>query len=157
MTYPRSILLGAAAGAAGTTALDIVGYADMAYRGRAASDTPEITVRKFAARWHIRIPGEGEALANRVSGLAPLTGYAAGLGMGALLGFAGAAGWNPPTPCKYLAATVGALVGTNGPMTVLGVTDPRTWGMAGWISDIVPHLAYALVTVSVLDRLLPSS
>ena len=38
-------LLGAAAGAAGTTALNFLTYVDMAVRGRPASSTPEKTVR----------------------------------------------------------------------------------------------------------------
>jgi len=36
---------------------------------------------------------------------------------------------------------------------VLGVTDPRTWSRADWVSDIVPHLAYGAVTASVLSAL----
>ncbi|MFD9003283.1 hypothetical protein ACFV0T_20290 [Streptomyces sp. NPDC059582] len=150
----RPLLYGVAAGAAGSTALDIVSYTDMAMRARPASSTPEATLRKLAAKLHVRIPGEGEALTNRIAGLAPLTGFAAGLGMGGVLGVARAAGWNPPLPCQYVVAAVGALIGTNGPMTVLGVTDARTWGLSGWVSDIVPHVAYAVVTVGVLDRML---
>jgi len=26
------------------------------------------------------------------------------------------------------------------------VTDPRTWSAADWISDLLPHLAYGVVT-----------
>ena len=47
--------------------------------------------------------------------------------------------------------TLTVLVSTNGPMTVLGVTDPRTWSAADWISDLVPHLAYAAVVRTTLD------
>jgi hypothetical protein len=43
------------------------------------------------------------------------------------------------------------LVATNSPMTVLGVTDPRTWSTADWISDVVPHLAYAAVVKAMMD------
>lgn len=149
----RPLLYGAAAGAAGCTALDMVGYADMAWRTRPASSTPEVTLRKLAEKLHVRIPGEGEALKNRIAGLAPMTGYAAGIGMGAALALARAAGWRPTLTTEYAVATLGALVGTNGPMTVLGVTDPRTWSATDWISDIVPHVAYAVVTVGVLDRM----
>ncbi|WP_354637103.1 hypothetical protein [Kitasatospora camelliae] len=152
----RPLLYGAAAGAAGTTALNIVGYADMALRARAASSTPEVTLRKLADRFHVRIPGEGKAQENRVAGLAPLTGYAAGLGIGVAVALARAAGWRPGTAVQCVVTTVGALIGTNGPMTVLGVTDPRTWSASDWISDIVPHFAYAVVTVGVLDRMDPA-
>ncbi|MFD7683688.1 hypothetical protein [Streptomyces sp. NPDC060187] len=149
----RPLLYGAAAGAAGTTALNIVSYADMAWRARPASSTPEVTLSKLAERLHVRIPGEGETLKNRIAGLAPMSGFAAGLGMGAVLSVARAAGWRPSLTTEYTVATLGALIGTNGPMTVLGVTDPRTWSATDWISDVVPHLAYAVVTVGVLERM----
>ena len=40
-------------------------------------------------------------------------------------------------------------------MTVLGVTDPRTWGIVGWISDLIPHFGYGVVTALVLHYLYP--
>ncbi|MFC5212875.1 hypothetical protein [Streptomyces coerulescens] len=147
------LLYGAAAGAAGTTALNGVSYGDMVVRGRPASSTPETTVRKLAQRLHLRIPGEGQAEESRVEALGALTGLAAGTGMGVLLGLVHAAGWRPARCSQYAVAVVGALVATNGPMTVLGVTDPRTWAASDWVSDIVPHLAYAVVTVSVFNRM----
>lgn len=152
MRVMRPLLRGAAAGAAGTTALNIAGGLDMVLRARPASTTPEMTVRRLARRLHLHIPGDSEAEANRVAGLAPMTGFAAGLGMGAALALARAAGWHPRTATLYAVATAGALVGTNAPMTVLGVTDIRTWSVADWVSDIVPHAAYAVVTVWVLDN-----
>ncbi|WP_393072415.1 hypothetical protein [Streptomyces sp. LN704] len=153
----RGLMYGAAAGAAGTTVLDTVSYCDMALRGRPASSTPEVTVRRLSQKLHVPIPGEGEKQDNRVAGLGPLTGYAAGLGMGVLLGVARAAGWRPALATHYAVAAAGALVGTNGPMTVLRVTDPRTWSAVDWVSDIVPHLAYAVVTVAVLERMMPTA
>jgi hypothetical protein len=41
----------------------------------------------------------------------------------------------------------------NGPMTVLGVTDPRRWGAVDWAADVLPHLAYAGVAAVTLDAL----
>jgi hypothetical protein len=38
-------------------------------------------------------------------------------------------------------------------MTVLGITDPRTWSRADWISDLAPHLAYGAITAGVLHGL----
>ncbi|MFJ8630000.1 hypothetical protein [Streptomyces sp. NPDC093568] len=148
------LLYGAAAGAAGATALDVVSYGDMVLRGRPASSTPETTVRKLAQTLHLRIPGEGRAQESRVEALGALTGLAAGIGMGAVLGLGHVAGWRPTRSTQYAAAVAGALVATNGPMTVLGVTDPRTWAASDWVADIVPHVAYAVVTVSVFNRLL---
>jgi len=152
-THVRAGLLGAAAGAAGTTALNAVTYLDMAVRGRPTSSTPEDTVEALSARVHLPIPGEGKVRANRVQGLGPLAGLVAGVGIGGLLGAARGAGWRPTLLTGSTVATMGALIGTNGPMTALGVTDPRTWPASAWAADIVPHLAYGVVTAAVLDRL----
>ena len=60
------MLRGAAAGAAGTTALNVVTYLDMALRGRPASSTPANTVEKLAERAHLTVPGEGVTRASRL-------------------------------------------------------------------------------------------
>lgn len=146
-------VLGAAAGAAGTTALNFLSYVDMAVRARPASSTPEKTVETLSDKTGIPIPGDEDAEQNRVAGLGPLTGLLAGVGIGAALGLARAAGWRPGLAAGTAAATLGALVGTNGPMTALGVTDPRTWPAKSWVVDFVPHLAYGVVTAAVLERL----
>ena len=44
----RGFVMGAAAGAAGTTALNTMTYLDMVWRARPASSTPETTVKKMA-------------------------------------------------------------------------------------------------------------
>ena len=144
------LLVGAVAGAAGTTTLNVITYLDIAVRGRSTSTTPEHTVEALARLLHLTVPGSGDVLANRISGLGALTGYAAGIGMGLVLGLANALGWRPGLLVAALVATVLALVGTNGLMTVLGVTDPWTWGFVGWISDVIPHFGYGIVTALVL-------
>ena len=144
------LLVGAVAGAAGTTTLNVITYLDIAVRGRSTSTTPERTVEAMARLLHLTVPGSGDVLANRISGIGALTGYAAGIGMGLILGLAYALGWRPRLLVGSLVAMALALVGTNGPMTVLGVTDPRTWGVVGWISDLIPHFGYGLVTALVL-------
>jgi hypothetical protein len=141
------ILRGAVAGAAGTTALNVVTYLDMAVRGRPASSTPQRTVERLAETAHVPIPGEGATRDSRVEGLGALTGLVAGVGVGGLFGLARATGWRAGT----LLTTLTVLVSTNGPMTVLGVTDPRTWSAVDWISDLVPHLAYAAVVTTTMD------
>lgn len=146
----HGLLAGAAAGAAGTTALNAVTFLDMALRARPPSSTPERSVEKMASKAHLPIPGTAEQRANRLGGLGPLTGVATGVGLGAVLGLVHAAGWRPSN--RVLAATAGlaAMLAGNGPMTVLGVSDPRTWSTADWLSDLVPHAAYGLVTASTL-------
>jgi hypothetical protein len=145
------MLRGAAAGAAGSTALNAVSYLDMAVRGRGTSSTPEQTVEKLAEKAHLPIPGEGETRDNRVQGLGPLTGLVAGIGVGVLGGLARAAGYRSSRPVGTALTTLGVLVAANGPMTALGITDPRTWSVTDWISDLVPHLAYGLVVKSTMD------
>jgi hypothetical protein len=144
---------GAAAGAAGTTALNVITYSDMAIRGRPASTTPAQTVQALARLVHATIPGGGMTQPNRIDGLGALTGLAAGVGIGVLLGLLRWAGWRPGRTVSAVAATIGALIGTNGPMTVLGVTNPLSWGPVGWIADVIPHIGYGVVTALVLHYL----
>lgn len=153
MTLRRSVLAGAAAGSAGTTALNLTTYLDMALRGRPTSRTPKETIEKLSAKAHVTIPGDDDIRQNRIEGLAPLAGLAAGIAMGSALGISRALGWRPSLPASLAAATVGALLGANGPMTALGITDPRTWAATDWIADLVPHLAYGVVTAWVLQAI----
>ncbi len=144
---------GAAAGAAGTTALNAVTYLDMVVRARGTSSTPEDTIEKMADKAGLSIAGEGDDRQNRVSGLGALTGILSGVGMGAVLGVVRASGLRRGMVAGTAAATLLALVGANGPMTALGITDPRTWSSSDWAADIVPHVAYGAVTAWVLRGL----
>jgi len=146
------LLRGAAAGAAGTTALNAVTYLDMVLRARPASSTPQDTVENAADRADVRVPGSGEAQDNRMSALGSLTGLVTGVGVGAAYGMARGLGFRPPIVVAGMIAAVVAMVGANAPMTLLGVTDPRTWARADWIADLVPHLAYGLVTAAVYGQ-----
>lgn len=143
------MLRGAAAGAAGTTALDAVTYLDMAVRGRPASSTPEQSVEALSRRAGLPVPGDGDSRPNRVRGVAALLGLATGVTIGGLIGAVdaaadGALGRLPLGTGGLLVGGV-ALVAANGPMAALGVSDPRDWSPADWLSDVVPHLAYGLV------------
>jgi hypothetical protein len=144
-------LRGAAAGAAATTALNAVTYLDMTVRGRGTSSTPEQTVEKLAEKAHVDIPGDEEHRKNRVQGLGPLTGLVAGVGVGVATGLVRAAGFRSSKPVGTVLTTAVVLVAANGPMTVLGITDPRTWSATDWLSDVVPHLAYGLVLKATMD------
>jgi hypothetical protein len=46
-----------------------------------------------------------------------------------------------------------AMAATDGSMAALGVSDPRKWTTADWLSDVVPHLAYGAVTCFVLNAM----
>lgn len=146
----RGLGIGLAAGAAGTTALNTTTYLDMVLRARPASSTPEASVEALAKRTGLTIPGDGDERTNRVSALGPLLGIASGLGVGVLLGVARSAGIRPGLVTGALLAGGAALIAGNGPMTVLGVTDPRTWSATDWVSDLVPHAVYGVVAAALL-------
>jgi hypothetical protein len=149
----KGVLLGAAAGAAGTTALNLVTYLDMAVRGRPSSDTPERTAERAIEEVGVDLPGDEEAREHRLAGIGPLLGVVTGVGVGALLGGFRAAGWRASSTATAAVATAVALVGANTPMAALGVSDPRTWSATDWTADVVPHLAYGAVTAALLGTL----
>lgn len=149
MSVGRNVLVGIAGGAAGTTALNAATYLDMTIRGRGTSSAPEDTVEALEARSGRRIPGDEETRKNRVAGLGPLTGIGAGVGIGAAFGLVRAFGWRPGLVAASVVTGLGAMAATDAPMAALGVSDPRTWAPADWVSDVVPHLAYGLVAAAV--------
>ena len=98
---------------------------------------------------HIGLGPEDRA-ANRRSGL-ELLGYTFGLACGVGLTVAGLRRLPAPVAAVLFGAAV--MASSDGMMTVLRVTDPRTWTRADWLSDIVPHLAYGVTAVATLDQL----
>ena len=150
----KMVCWGALAGAAGTTALNAVTYLDMAVRLRPASSTPQQTVEDAAARLGISLPPDEQKKEALESGLGSLLGAITGVGAGAALGAIRGLTGHPQSK-RGTIATAWALVmlAGNGPMTVLGVTDPRSWAPADWAADVVPHLAYATVAGITLDAL----
>lgn len=148
------LLRGAAAGAAGTTALNAATYLDMVLRGRPASTTPEDTVRRTEELANLSLSAEGpdsEAAGNRRTGLGALMGIAVGLGTGVVYALVRARLRTAPVAVGGLIAGLLANVGSVAPMAALGVTDPRTWPAGSWVSDIVPHLCYGLATAAVYE------
>ncbi|WP_328416549.1 hypothetical protein OG470_26740 [Micromonospora sp. NBC_00389] len=142
---------GAIAGAVGSAALNVVSYLDMVLRARPASSVPEQTVDRLAGIAHVDLGPEARA-ANRRSGLGPLIGY--GLGIGAGVAFAlYARGRRQPLPMATGVLGAGVMTMTDGSITALGISDPRTWRRSDWISDIIPHLAFGLTAAATWNRL----
>ncbi|GAA1635974.1 hypothetical protein [Georgenia ruanii] len=141
---------GLVAGAAGTTALNAATYLDMVLRGRPASSTPETTVDRVADLLHVDIPGDDEQRDARRTALGSLLGSAAGVGAGAVLGAIRATGHPRGTAGTLALSWVLAMIAGNGPMTALGITDPRAWTAKDWAADVVPHLAFAVAATVTL-------
>jgi hypothetical protein len=151
---PSAVLSGLAAGAAGTTVLNAITYLDMAVRRRPESSTPEESVRRLAdavGATELAASNE-EPIVNRRAGLAALMGILTGVGAGVgysvvrrLLGRD-----RPPGAAEGALLGGLAMVASNGPMTALGVTDPRSWSKVDWVADIVPHVGYGLAAAATL-------
>lgn len=148
----RTLFAGAAAGAAGTTALNAVTYLDMTVRGRPSSSAPEDTVERLVETAGVSIPGHGDTRDNRLAGLGALTGLATGAGVGAVGGLL-LRRTGLSRRGLGLALGAAAMAGSNVPMTALKVTDPKTWSATDWIADVGPHLAYGAVTAMVYEAL----
>lgn len=144
-TTDRSpLLLGLVAGAAGTVALNVVTYLDMAVRGRASSSMPAKAAGELADDAGISL-GDEEKAQNRKQGLGPMLGYVTGLGVGAGYGLLRGR-VRVPVPAAVLGLTLAATAGSDAPMAALGLTDPRQWPASSWVTDLVPHFAYGLAT-----------
>ncbi|MGH7736347.1 MAG: hypothetical protein ACREMP_00510 [Candidatus Tyrphobacter sp.] len=149
----NALVRGLVAGAAGTAALDIVTYLDMAIRGRPPSEVPKKTVQRLAqsAGLHV-LDGDDGKVENRRTAAGAIAGYMDGLCAGAAYG---AARSLLPIPW-YVGATALAgltlLVG-EGTAVRAGATDWRTWSAADWISDLVPRAVYGVVTARAYDML----
>jgi hypothetical protein len=152
----RGLMAGAVAGAAGTMALDMVSYGDMALRGRTSSDMPAEVVRRLAEKAgyaSLGMPSDEapESTKNRRSALGALSGYAIGITIGALYGALSlAVGTKRGLPLRTLALGALAMAASDVPATLLGATDIKEWSGTSWASDIIPHVAYGLTTAAVL-------
>lgn len=143
---------GLLAGAAGTTALNLVTYGDMLVRGRPASSLPEQDVQALAERASIPL-GSGDAAGNRTSAAAALLGQFTGMLGGVAWVAAEPALRRLPRPLAAAALGVAVMAGTDGSSMLLGTTDPKSWSPGDWLSDLVPHFAYGAATLAAYDAM----
>lgn len=154
----RHLLAGAAAGALGTVALNVVSYLDMVVRARPSSSMPARTAGRLADELDIDLaPGvsgdeRDQVLEPRTQGAGALLGYLTGLGVGTAYG-ALRSNVSVPRPAAAVALTGAVMAGSDIPATLLGVTDPTEWQASSWAADIVPHAAYGMVTAIAFDAL----
>ena len=150
------VLRGAIAGAAGTIALDLTTYGDMLIRGRGASSVPAQVAGVLAGSFGITplaTSAEGEKADNRREAAGALLGYTTGVGIGVLYGVLRGQPHERTSPLAGAAVGLSAMAASDLPIALTGVSDPATWSATDWLSDIIPHLVYGLVTVAVYDAL----
>lgn len=152
----NSTARGLLAGIAGTVALNVITYGDMALRGRPSSNVPAQVAGRLADKVGIdpiAESAEGEAVENRQSGVGALLGYATGLGIGVGYGLIRSRTNGLPQPLAGSSLGLAAMAMSDIPAVALGVTNPKEWGVNAWMSDLLPHLAYGFVTTTTYDRL----
>jgi len=152
----RGVLLGAVAGATGNLTLEIVTYGDMLLRGRAASGVPAKMVGILADELGIEAlssAATGNEADNRRSAAGALLGYALGIGLGGAYGLIRSAFGRISTPLAGVTVGVAAMTAADVSYAVTGVSDPKTWTVTDWISDLVPHIIYGLVTVATYETI----
>lgn len=147
----KAIAYGFAAGAAGSAVLNATTYADMAIRARPESKVPKRVVKEFA-RW----AGVSRLERPRMQGLSMLLGYADGFGTGVLFGVLRPRMRGVPWYVAGLGMAAFTLVLSEGAATAMGKTDPRRWGLSGWLMDLGPRTLYGCVTCLVYDALTES-
>ncbi len=171
------IVAGMVAGAAGTLALNFAGYLDMLVRGRPASQLPAEVAGKLADEIGIPLDFDLESelsaakdaddpdsdsaddedpdqrVAARREALGALLGYANGIGMGLAYSLVRLILPRPPTWLAGGALGTLAMIASDYPATHLGLTEPQSWSNSDWAADVVPHMAFGLVTVLAFEHI----
>ena len=149
-------ILGTIAGAAGTMALDVTTYGDMLLRGRSASGVPAQAAGILADKAGINLAAGGaspEQAESRRSAIGALLGYLTGAGIGTVYGLVRPRLGTLPTPLAGAAVGLAAMAASDVPIARLGVSNPAEWAPEDWAADLLPHLAYGIVTVAAYEVL----
>jgi hypothetical protein len=152
----REGLLGAVAGAAGTLAIEVTTYGDMLLRGRSASSVPARVAGVLADDLDLPFlttDQTGDQADNRRSAAGALLGYGLGVGLGITYGLLRAGLGQPRLPLAGAGLGLAAMTMSDSSYALTGVSDPRTWTAADWLSDLIPHLVYGLVTVATYETI----
>lgn len=152
----ENVMRGAGAGAIGTLALNASTYLDVMLRGRPPSSIPSKAAGRVAGMAGVDLSDEGpdsQEAENRRTGLGALLGYATGIGVGVVYGLVRPRTESVPLPVSGLAAGALAMAASDSSLVATGMTDPRQWGLSGWLADAVPHAVYGLATAAVFDAL----
>lgn len=154
MSLVRHVCIGVIAGAVGTVALDVASYGDVAVRGRAPSDVPATMVKNLAEAAGLgALASDDGTTANRRAGIGALLGYGNGIAVGAMYGLVRPALRRVPAVAMAVAAGAAAMALSDAAIATSGASDPKTWSVADWAADAVPHLAYGLALALSFDAL----
>jgi hypothetical protein len=131
----------------------------MLLRGRPPSQVPAKTAAKLGAEAGLPVSMDdvergSPEVQNRISGAGALLGYTTGIGVGTLYGLLRPALNGTPLPVAGTMIGAAAMAGGDLPPVRLGLTNPRTWGTSGWLSDIIPHLIYGMVAAAVYQAMI---
>jgi hypothetical protein len=156
----RHALRGIIAGAAGTVALNVATYADMAIRGRPSSNAPAKMIGTVANNLGLTTQeqeAQHQRIQNRESGMGALSGYVVGLGIGALYGLLNPLVKHVPASLAGPLVGAAAMATSEVPLVKLQISNPKEWGLSGWAADAIPHLIYGIVTVRTYQALTTES
>jgi len=156
----NTLLVGAAASAVGTVALDATSYADMLLRGRGASAVTQTVAQKLAEKAGIDAlssPEPDEPTKNRQTAVGSLLGPLSGIGVGVIYGaLRPLLRGRVPVVVAGLLAGAASMALTDVTATMLEATDPKEWDLAGWLSDIIPHAVFGIATALTFEALAPA-
>ena len=101
----------------------------------------------------ISLGADPEVADARKQGLGALAGLLTGMAGGIAYGLVRPLAPRVGQPLATALTSAAIMAATDGASIALGTTDPRSWSVADWASDIVPHLAYGAGVVLTFDAL----
>ena len=154
----RTLMTGVIAGATGELALNVASYADMVIRARPASSMPGKVAGRMAdlAGVELSRPGERAEIAEtRKEASGALLGYGMAVGTAVSYALLRRAGMRLPVPIGGVLMGGAAMAVSDSVATAIGATDPATWGVSGWLADVIPHAIFGVATAATLELIDP--
>lgn len=147
------ITAGMLAGAAGATAMNAVSYLDQAVQGTSSTTSPAGPAVPETAHQTTAAAGTPSDT-TRSAALGPLGGLGIGVGVGALAGLVRGSNATPPPVLAAVATGLVAMGIGEGAAIATGTAKSGWASPANLLRDLVPHLAYGVVTARALHRML---
>ncbi len=82
-----------------------------------------------------------------------LLGFVNGLSTGAAYGLVRSQLDDLPVPLAGIVVGLTAMAASDLPLVAARASNPKTWGVSGWLADLIPHLIYGFVTVATYEAL----